>query len=194
MSKFNANDWYWFVGGNTTQAYSSARNIYVPTSDSAYVSWTQSNSANPIGSEIDLWYYMQSLLPAWLFNGTTFSQPAVGQYTKTQLIAYAGNVRYTTENEGTIAAGVPVDTSDRGKMLINSARWACDGNPAFTTIWVGTDGQHYPVTQPQMIEINTVVTNRTEKCYQTYDGVVANINNLVITALADIDSAFSGIA
>ena len=38
----NAEDWYWFIGGNQTQVYSSARQGYFPVSDTIYQSWLSS--------------------------------------------------------------------------------------------------------------------------------------------------------
>jgi hypothetical protein len=195
MRVLNLNNWYWYVGGNTTKVYSSSRNIYVdPQVDPDYANWAQNyTSPNNVDTEPELWAIVSSLFPAWFFDGNTFIQPALGVYTKTQLISYAAQVRYNTQIGGTVASGVPVATDDRGMMLINSARWAADGNPSWTTIWVGTDGQHYSINQSQMIEITAIVTNRTEQTYTTYNGVVNNINNQVITDLPDIDSAFAGI-
>jgi hypothetical protein len=195
MTFTRLNDWYWYVGGDTTKVYSSNRNIYVnPQTDTAYANWAQ-NYTSPVNvdSEKDLWAIVESLFPAWFFDGNYFVQPAIGAYTKNQLINYAGQVRYNTQMKGTVAAGIPVATDDRGMMLINSARWAADPNPSWTTIWIGTDGQHYSINQAQMIEITTIVTNRTEQTYTTYNGVVNNINDQVITDLPDIDSAFAGI-
>jgi subtilisin family serine protease len=34
-----AEDSYWFVAGNTTQVWSSARATYVPTTDTVYLAW-----------------------------------------------------------------------------------------------------------------------------------------------------------
>ena len=36
---FNMRDHYWFVGGDQSQVYSSNRNIYVLSSDQAYIDW-----------------------------------------------------------------------------------------------------------------------------------------------------------
>jgi phage-related minor tail protein len=192
---FNAQDWYWYVGGDMTKVYSSNRNVYVdPAVDAAFQTWAQNYiSATSIDTEKSLWGLVGLHFPSWLFNGSVFSQPAVGVYTKSQLISYASQVRYDTQISGTVAAGIPVATDDRGLMLINGARWAADGNTNWTSVWVGTDGQHYNINQAQMIQIASIVTNRTEQTYTTYDSVVSNINNQVITTLADIDKAFAGI-
>ena len=51
-----ATDWYWFVGGDKTQVYSSARQSYVPVSDSIYQAWLQvppSEDAVHVTAEID---------------------------------------------------------------------------------------------------------------------------------------------
>lgn len=45
---YNPLDWYWFVGGNTSQVYSSARAEYVPVSDTTYVAWAVNNTATSI--------------------------------------------------------------------------------------------------------------------------------------------------
>ena len=38
-NNYNPLDWYWFVAGDTSQVYASARAQYVPTSDSSYTAW-----------------------------------------------------------------------------------------------------------------------------------------------------------
>ena len=45
---YNPLDWYWFVGGDTSQVYSSARTQYVPATDSTYVAWAANNTATNI--------------------------------------------------------------------------------------------------------------------------------------------------
>lgn len=36
---FNPNNWFWIVGGDTSQAWSSAANAFVSATDSRYTSW-----------------------------------------------------------------------------------------------------------------------------------------------------------
>jgi hypothetical protein len=36
---YNPENWYWIVGGSTTQVYSSAAVAYVPVDNSTYQSW-----------------------------------------------------------------------------------------------------------------------------------------------------------
>jgi hypothetical protein len=96
---FNPQDWYWAIAGSTTEVYGSKRNIYVAVDDANYQAWraTWGEDAAQIATETDIWYYLSGTLPAWLFDGTTFAQPAVGAWTTTQLHAYQMLTRYNTE-------------------------------------------------------------------------------------------------
>lgn len=52
---FDATNWYWTVGGSSTQVYSSAAGNYVPSTDSAYQAWVASGGvATSIASEAEL--------------------------------------------------------------------------------------------------------------------------------------------
>lgn len=39
MKIYNPANWYWIVGGNETQVFSSAAGDYVPADDPAYLAW-----------------------------------------------------------------------------------------------------------------------------------------------------------
>jgi hypothetical protein len=39
---YNANNWYWIVGGDETEVYSSASRAFVPPSDATYAAWRAS--------------------------------------------------------------------------------------------------------------------------------------------------------
>lgn len=39
MKEYTPQNWYWIVGNDETQVYSSASGDYVPVSDATYVSW-----------------------------------------------------------------------------------------------------------------------------------------------------------
>ncbi|HTB47023.1 MAG TPA: hypothetical protein VK741_25625 [Acetobacteraceae bacterium] len=68
---YNAMNWYWAVGGSTTQVWSSQRVAYVPVTDATYLAWlatgnvpTQIASAAALGQVI-----MAQWLPAFLTAG-----------------------------------------------------------------------------------------------------------------------------
>ena len=60
---YNPLDWYWFVGGNTSQVYSSARAEYVPVSDTTYVAWAVNNTATSILNAPELY---EVLILQWI--------------------------------------------------------------------------------------------------------------------------------
>jgi hypothetical protein len=192
---FNRYDWYWYVAGDTSQAYASKRNIYVdPTTDTAFLAWKAMNGdATPILNEADVWYYIKDFQPAWLFNGTTCVQPAVGAYTKAQLIAYAELDRYNYNTGGMTASGVPIATDDHGKVNLNDANVNATNNSSFTTNWVGTDGNTYLVNATTIHAMAHAMAIHTDNCFTTYNTVVTNINAGTTTTLAEIDTAFKAI-
>jgi hypothetical protein len=193
----NAADWYWYVGSNTTSVYGSARNIYVnPSTDVGYANWLASvgyDTAPSIASESDIWNYVQTVLPLWLWNGTTMSQPALNQYTKVQLQNYNASVRWNKVNGGMVAAGVPVKTDDVSRGLLNDAKNTAVNTPGWTTVWYGSDGGFYNVTGDQVIQMYNTVGNHTNNCYQVYSTTNTAITDNTITLPSQIDTAYTGL-
>jgi len=44
MKPYDSNRWYWIVGGDASQVFSSAAGSYVPVADAAYVAWLEDGS------------------------------------------------------------------------------------------------------------------------------------------------------
>jgi hypothetical protein len=195
---FNPKDWYWSVAGDAANVYSSARNIYVPTSDSDYATWqtnTGITTAPAVTSEADIWPYFQDFMPLYLWDsvGKTMSQPAVGAYTKQQLQNYNSNSRITNVGKGMTAAGVPVRTDDISRGLITDARFAAQQDPNWTTKWYGSDGNFYPVDAPTMINIAKLVSDHTNSCYLVFQQTADAITTDAVTDISQIDAAYSGL-
>jgi hypothetical protein len=55
MKTYNPANWYWFVGGNEAQAFSSATGNYVPADDATFAAW-KADGTKPtrIASEAEL--------------------------------------------------------------------------------------------------------------------------------------------
>lgn len=71
---YNPFNWYWIVGGDTSQAYSSARVQYVPADDSTYVAWAANNTPTAIASAADLYgVLVQQWVPSALSAGVTIT-------------------------------------------------------------------------------------------------------------------------
>lgn len=55
MSKpFDPADWYWFVAGDETRAYASARKAFVDVGDAAFRAWSTAALPSRIASEAEL--------------------------------------------------------------------------------------------------------------------------------------------
>lgn len=51
---FTVSNWYWYVGGDTTQAYSSAKGVFVPSSDPTFESWLSGGPPTNIDTAANL--------------------------------------------------------------------------------------------------------------------------------------------
>jgi hypothetical protein len=55
MKPYTPENWYWKVGGSTTQVFSSAPGAYVPITDATYLAWTADGTLpTNIGSAAEL--------------------------------------------------------------------------------------------------------------------------------------------
>lgn len=55
MISYNPQNWYWYVGGDTSKAFSSASGDYVPSNDPTFTDWVaQGNVPTAIDSEANL--------------------------------------------------------------------------------------------------------------------------------------------
>lgn len=176
-------DWYWIVGESTTQAYSSKRNIYVPLDDPDYVAFKSvpRNIVTKIANEVLLWETLKNAIPAYmpdyLFDGTTFVQPAKDVLTKKQLTAYAAMKRWEKEVGGITVNNIPVATDDRSKQMIMGARVAAESDATFKTNWVGADGTVVVLTAPQIIAISDAVLDHVNAVFTDFSKVKKDIDD-----------------
>jgi hypothetical protein len=70
FNNYTAANWYWTVGGSTTEAYSSAKPGYVPVGDETYVAWLASgNKPTKIPTEAELNDVLLAQYPAGALHG-----------------------------------------------------------------------------------------------------------------------------
>jgi len=196
---FDPRDWYWSIGGGATRAapriYGSRRNIYVEETDPEYQIWAhQWAPPNKSDDEAGIWHLLQDVIPAWLYDGETFSQPAAGQYTKPQLQRYSAMIRWQTETTpitGPAPKKIPLKMDDRSKQMIGNAAATARASSTFTTKWVGADGQIYPVTASDIIGMSDAVSARVDACFETYAATDAQILAGAVTTLEAIEAAYA---
>jgi hypothetical protein len=198
-TRINLANWYWFVGNNQGNVYSSASNSYVPpATDSGYLAWKAANYTVIITDEPTLWTsYMSVVLPAWLYNGTTFSQPAAGAYTKVQLASYSANARYNHASGGVIITSLsPVsflsDPVSRNTMA--SALDYANAHTGSTVHWKMSDGTFITLNQTQLTTLVNDVAGFVQSCFTCESNTATSINAGTITTLAAIDSAYTAIS
>jgi hypothetical protein len=199
--RYDASNHYWQIEGET-KIYSSATNTLIQTTDQNYQDWlTIGNVASPIPNEVELWGALQAAVPwqfpEWLFNGTTFIQPAVNNYTPAQIKSYAAMVRYNKETGGinfTPPSGpsqgikLLIDTSRASVVNINNATLTAQQNPSYTTQWKTRDGAFHPVDATTMIAMNANVQKHVALCFST------ELTCQSYTTTTAVDDAFSAIS
>lgn len=182
---------YWIVGG---QVFSSRRNIYVPVNDPDYTTWLSSHPApHTLANEAELWGVInnmdQSYLPAWLFDGTSFVQPAVGQYAKAQLAAYSGMRRYEAEIQGTLSAGQAMRTDRVSRTAADQVLAYIKENPTVTVNWKTMTGFE-AVDLARMVAMVTDINHHVQECFDIENNVFTAITAGTTTTLAQIDTAY----
>jgi hypothetical protein len=193
---------YWVIGSETTKVYFSGTNVRVDTTDSDYQTWLNAgNTAAPTPNEVDLWGSLQATVPqnfpAWLFNGTTFIQPAVNNFTPAQIKAYAALARYDKETGGinyTPASGpsqgirLLLDTRRESVVNINNAVLAAQADSAYTTSWKCRDGTFHPIDATTAIQMGANVQKHVKLCFDT------ELTCQSYTTTVAVDDAFSAIS
>lgn len=72
--------------------------------------------------------------------------------------------RYLAETSGTTVNGMPIDTDDRSKLLINGAVVEAMIDPSYTLAWKTSAGS-MPLTGSQVISIGRAVRAHVQACF-----------------------------
>jgi Domain of unknown function (DUF4376) len=197
---FDAATHYWQIAGEP-QVFRAATNTRVATADPAYQEWLgKGYTPTPIGSEVDLWGVMQTHLPdrypSWLFDGATFIQPTVNNYTPTQIKGYAGQKRWETETGGIYyqpsagpSAGtiLRVETTRESQSAIDAAAMASQRVPTLIIQWKTADGAFHELDADNVIQMAGSVQYHVQRCFET------EYNCQGYTALDQVDQAFQAL-
>jgi hypothetical protein len=65
--KFDPANWYWIVGGSTSQVYSTTFASYVSVTDATYLTWLSANPSHQpsrVATEQQLWDYLHGRVGA----------------------------------------------------------------------------------------------------------------------------------
>jgi hypothetical protein len=178
MTSYNPYDWYWLADDG--RVYGTKNQRIVDATDASYVDWSLTKA--PTEWPRDL-------------NGNQTEaelQATIAQYPGlfVNLKYYAADKRWRKEQGGITLGGLPIATDDRSKQMIMGARIASDVDPEFTTQWVA-DGNVYPLTSEQIIDISNAVLTHVASCFATFATVSSGIDDGTITTTEEIDAAFA---
>jgi hypothetical protein len=195
---YDPRNWYWSVTNQSNAIYSSASNTYVDVSDQTYSDWIAAgNAAIPIPDEAELWGVVSpNGLPAWLFDGTHFVQPAVGQYTKTQLASYSANARANHAGGGVIVTSlspVPFLSDPVARNTLANAYEYIKATPGSTVNWKLSDGSFININEAALQKATTSVASFVQSCFTCESDTLTSINGASITTLAAIDAAYAAV-
>jgi len=192
-------NWYWFIAGDSSKVYSSARNIMVPIGDDGYQKWLSNGYQTPlIEDEAGLWSVMTNgapgYLPTWLFNGTTFIQPGLGAYTQDQLVGYANVKQWSLAIGGytvTLNGNPYRFNSDPVSMTLltgKSVRLA-QPNPPAEINWQFGATTWVTISAADFLTIAIEVADFVQSTFDTLKTVEAGIAGGIITTIQMIDGA-----
>ncbi|HVG51535.1 MAG TPA: DUF4376 domain-containing protein [Xanthobacteraceae bacterium] len=171
---YTVNDWYWTIGGDTTQVWSSRLAKFIPATDELYVMWKTGNMAPDLATMAEL----EAIFAV--------------QYPRGSLKTYSNYKRWQKEQAGiTLASGMPIKTDDRAQAKISGVYFAAQVNPAVITPWHAADGSVHELTAAQMEEMNRELITHINACFDISKTVLAGIEGGTITTHEEIDAAYA---
>jgi hypothetical protein len=192
---YTPEDWYWFIGDDTANVYSSRRCMLVDAaSDQDYLDWSSGGRGAPT-----------------LASMAELEEMMAEQYPPGTLKSYALFTRWQKEQGGiTTSFGMPIETDDRAQAKINGAMLAAKypptpvkaapkpapggGGPAFTTKWHAADGTIWPLDTPMIVAMSGELQLHVDECFEASAAVATGLEDGTITTREQIDEAFAGIA
>lgn len=192
---YNPVNWYWIIGGSKTDAYSSKSNTLVDVSDQGYTEFLAAYAPNQIATEAELAEVLKNTvvqIPKWMWDAPSFIQPAVGEYDKGQLAAYAADAQFRKTTGGAVINGLPFATDPATMMTLNSAHMIDKQSNAFS--WKLPDGSFITLDQNGVKALQACIVGFLQSCFACEDAVLAAIEAGTTTTLEQIDEAFAAIS
>ena len=179
---FRISDWYWIVGGDANNVWSSAKCASVPVGDPDYVAWLAIQGHYP--SIAATMTDVESSCAVAFPRGTPRTYAAASRYNKASggcfVTSVGGNVAFLTD---------PV-----ARNTINSAYDFMEVKGAGYTIhWKMSNGSFISMNLTQITTVMNDMAGFVQSCFTAENNLQASINAGTVT-LADIDAAFAAIS
>jgi hypothetical protein len=89
--------------------------------------------------------------------------------------------RWKAETGGTVINGLPIDTDDRSKLLINGAAMRADRNADYVLRWKTSQG-FVDLTAAQVLAVADAVSEHVQLCFDREDALLVAVADGSITA------------
>lgn len=89
--------------------------------------------------------------------------------------------RYDAEVDGTVVGGMPIDTDDRSKLLINGAAMRADRNADYVLRWKTSQG-FVDLSAAQVLAVADAVSEHVQLCFDREDALLGAVTDGSITA------------
>lgn len=89
--------------------------------------------------------------------------------------------RWLAETSGTTFGGMPIDTDDRSKLLINGAALRADRSADYVLRWKTSEG-FVDLTAAQVLAISDAVSEHVQLCFDREDALLGAVTDGSITA------------
>jgi hypothetical protein len=173
LMPYTPSDWYWIIGGDQANVWSSRRAASVPVSDPDYVAWLAVGGLTP---QLATMQKLFDILSA--------------QYPPGTLQTYTAFRRWQKEQGGiTLASGMPIKTDDRAQAKITGALVAAQELPTVITPWHAADGTVHQLDGAQITAMNNELLAHINNCFTISAEMLAGIEAGSITTHEEIDAA-----
>jgi hypothetical protein len=176
---YTPEDWYWFIGSDTANVYSSKRALLVPVNDPEYVDWSQAAFTPTLDSMATLEAMMAQQYPP----GTLKSHNPYARALKA-----TGGIVVTSISPRMFGTAV-VDRN----AIANSLEYA-KATPGNTCDWKLPDSTFIALDEAQLTTVSNAIAAFVSSAFSIEK---ANSNAIIggtITTIAEIDDAFAALS
>jgi hypothetical protein len=174
---YNPSDWYWVIGGDAANVWSSKRAMLVPVGDTTYVAWlAEAGGASPLATMQELYTVLAAQYPAG------------------SLQSYNPDARYRKASGGVTIAGNPYLTDPVSRNTVSSAHDYAVANPGHVTDWKLADGTFIQLTEAQLAHVLQEMATFVQSCFTCESTNAAAIAGGTMTTIAQIDAAYAAIS
>jgi hypothetical protein len=113
--------------------------------------------------------------------------------TKSELMAFAVNLRREFEDAGISVGDMAVASDDRSKTLIIGSLMAARGNPQWRTVWQTADGVSVEIGPPEIETISALLQAHVNGVFTAYSQVVERIQDDTLVSVSQIEEYFTSL-